>query len=189
MRQYRQEVEQWRQLVVVGTSVEQGVKTHGLSPRSAQQLPHQWAGVGTLPRTQQLGAELGEFVAAEAAKAKEGERGVGRSEVIESIFGKWKRLEGEQARSGLASLPRLIRDHQLPEQGEEQELVDKRGAYHRIPFPCRSNGGMLPFFRVSVPFPGGGTEICHPFLVLVLDPHATRTPTGFAPASQRSRPR
>jgi hypothetical protein len=29
---------------------------------------------------------------------------VGSSEVIESIFGKWKRVEGEQARSGLTGL-------------------------------------------------------------------------------------
>ena len=104
VRQYRQAVEQWRQLVEVGTIVEQWVKTHGLSPSSAQQLPQQLVGLGTLPRPQQLGAELVAFVAAEAAKANDGERLVGSSEVIESIFGKWKRLEGEQARSGLTGL-------------------------------------------------------------------------------------
>ena len=108
VRQYRHEVEQWRQWVEVGTIVAQWVKTQGLSPRCAQQLPHQLAGIGTLPRTQQLGAELVEFVAAEAAKAKDGERLVGSSEVIESIFGKWKRLEGEQARSGLTGLVLLL---------------------------------------------------------------------------------
>jgi len=108
VRQYRQEVEQWRQLVEVGTRVEQWVKTQGLSSRSAQQLPQQLAGVGTLPRTQQLGAELVEFVRAEAAKAKDGERLVGSSEIIESLFGKWKRLEGDQARSGLTGLVLLL---------------------------------------------------------------------------------
>jgi hypothetical protein len=104
VRQYRHEVEQWRQLVEVGTIVEQWVKTHGLSPSRAQQLPHQLMGLGTLPRTQQLRAELVAFVTAEAAHATDGERLVGSSEVIESIFGKWKRLEGEQARSGLTGL-------------------------------------------------------------------------------------
>jgi len=108
VRQYRQEVEQWRQLVEVGTLVEQWVKTHGLSPRSVPQLPHQLVGVGTLPRTQQLRTELVAFVTAEAAKATDGERLVGSSEVIESIFGKWKRLEGEQARSGLTRLVLLL---------------------------------------------------------------------------------
>lgn len=46
VRQYRQEGEQGRQWGAVGTLVEQGVKTHGLSPRSAQQLPHRLAGGG-----------------------------------------------------------------------------------------------------------------------------------------------
>jgi hypothetical protein len=108
VQQYRHEVEQWRQLVEVGTIVAQGVKTRGLSSSSAQQLPQQLAGIGTLSRTQQLGADLVDFVAAEAAKAKDGERLVGSSEVIESIFGKGQRGEGEQTRSGLTGLVLLL---------------------------------------------------------------------------------
>ena len=104
VRQYRQELEQWRQWVEVGTLTEQFVKTHGLSAGGAQQLQQRLAEAGTLPRTQQLCAELIQFVTEEGAKAKVGERLVGSSEVIESIFGKWKRLEGEQARSGLTGL-------------------------------------------------------------------------------------
>lgn len=99
--QYRQELEQWRQLVEVGTLVEQFVKTHGVTRGGAQQLQQRLVETGTLPRTQQLSAELLQFVMAEGAKAKVGERLVGSSEVIESIFGKWKRLEGDHARRGL----------------------------------------------------------------------------------------
>ena len=102
--QYRQELEQWRQLVEVGTLVEQFVKTHGVTRGGAQQLQQRLVETGTLPRTQQLSAELLQFVMAEGAKAKVGERLVGSSEVIESIFGKWKRLEGDHARSGLTGL-------------------------------------------------------------------------------------
>jgi hypothetical protein len=51
-----------------------------------------------------VSAELLQFVREEGTKAKAGERLVGSSEVIESIFGKWKRLEGDQARSGLTGL-------------------------------------------------------------------------------------
>jgi len=104
VRQYRQELEQWRQLVEVGTIVEQLVKAQGVSAHSAQHLRQQLAVAGTLPRTQQLCTELLQFVREEGAKAKAGERLVGSSEVIESIFGKWKRMEGEQARSGLTGL-------------------------------------------------------------------------------------
>jgi hypothetical protein len=104
VREYRQEVEQWRQWVEVGTITEQFVKAHGVSAGGAQQLQHRLAAVGTLPRTPQLCAEFVQFVTEEGAKANAGERLVGSSEVIESIFGKWKRLEGEQARSGLTGL-------------------------------------------------------------------------------------
>jgi hypothetical protein len=104
VRPYRHEVEQWRQWVEVGTIIEQFVKTQGLAAGGAQQLQHQLAVAGTLPRTQQLCAEFLQFVREEEAKANAGERLVGSSEVIESIFGKWKRLEGEQARSGLTGL-------------------------------------------------------------------------------------
>jgi len=104
VRQYRQELEQWRQLVEVGTIVEQFVKTSGVTLGGAQQLQPRLAETGTLPRTQQVSAELLQFVREEGAKAKAGERLVGSSEVIESIFGKWKHLEGDQARSGLTGL-------------------------------------------------------------------------------------
>lgn len=80
------------------------MKTHGVSAGGAQQLQQQLAAAGTLPRTQQLCAELLQFVTDEGAKAKAGDRLVGSSEVIESIFGKWKRLEGDHPRSGLTGL-------------------------------------------------------------------------------------
>jgi hypothetical protein len=104
VRQYRQELEQWRQFVEVGMTAEQLIKAQGVSVHSAQQLRQRLAAAGTLPRTQQLCTELLQFVREEGAKAKAGERLVGSSEVIESIFGKWKRLEGDQARSGLTGL-------------------------------------------------------------------------------------
>jgi len=91
-------------IVEVGTIAEQLIKAEGVSAHSAQRLQQRLAAAGTLPRTQQLGTELLQFVREEGAKAKAGERLVGSSEVIESIFGKWKRVEGEQARSGLTGL-------------------------------------------------------------------------------------
>jgi len=104
VRQYRQELEQWRQWIEVGTLTEHVVKTHGLSADGGRQLQQRLTKAGTLPRTQQLCAELIQFVTEEGAKAKAGERLVGSSEVIESIFGQWKRREGEHSRSGLTGL-------------------------------------------------------------------------------------
>jgi hypothetical protein len=104
VRQYRQELEQWRQWIEVGTLTEHFVKTQGLSADGGQQFQQRLTAAGSLPQTQRLGAELIQFVTEEGSKAKAGERLIGSSEVIESIFGKWKRLEGEHARSGLTGL-------------------------------------------------------------------------------------
>src|SRR5262245_17115506 len=73
-----------------------------------------------------------------------GQAGEGRGSVGES-FG----LRTQRVLQCLPSLPHPIPEHQLPEQGKEQELVDQRVAYHRIPFPYRSNGGMLLVCRVN----------------------------------------
>jgi len=55
-------------------------------------------------RTKKVRAQLLAFVAAESLKAKPNERLLGSSEVIESVFGKLKRLEHDQAKSGFTGL-------------------------------------------------------------------------------------
>ena len=67
-------------------------------------MQHRLAAAGTWPRTQPLCAEFVQFVTEEGAKAKAGEPLVGSSEVRESLLGKGKRREGDQARSGLTGL-------------------------------------------------------------------------------------
>ncbi len=104
VRQYRHEVEPWRQGVEGGTITEQFVKPPGGATGGAQQFPRQLAAAGPLPQTQQLGAEFVQFVRKEEAKVTAGERLGGSSDVIESIVGKGKRLAGDQARSGLTGL-------------------------------------------------------------------------------------
>src|SRR5712691_6361376 len=51
-----------------------------------------------------VGAHLVAFVAGECLKVKPSERLLGSSEVMESVFGKVKRLEQDQAKSGLTGL-------------------------------------------------------------------------------------
>jgi hypothetical protein len=53
---------------------------------------------------QHMNTELIAFVAHESAKARPNERLLGSSEVIESILGKLKRLEQDQAKSGFTGL-------------------------------------------------------------------------------------
>jgi hypothetical protein len=55
-------------------------------------------------QTKKVASELVSFVLHESFKAKSGERLLGSSEVIESIFGKLKHLEQNQAKSGFTGL-------------------------------------------------------------------------------------
>ena len=51
-----------------------------------------------------LAAELCEFVGGQSQAARPGERLVGSTEVLESVFGKWKSLERQESGSGITRL-------------------------------------------------------------------------------------
>lgn len=55
-------------------------------------------------RHRQLEVQMCEFVKSQSAQAKPRERLVGSTEVIESVFGKWKNLERQESSSGITSL-------------------------------------------------------------------------------------
>ena len=55
-------------------------------------------------RTQRLHRELIAFVAEQEAQVRPGERLLGSSEIIESVFGKMKRLEQDQSKNGFTGL-------------------------------------------------------------------------------------
>ena len=66
------------------------------APRAARGRPSQ-------QRHKQLEAELVQFVRTQSAGIQPGERLVGSTEVLESVFGKWKTLERQESNSGITS--------------------------------------------------------------------------------------
>ena len=48
--------------------------------------------------------QWGDFGGAQSQAARPGERLVGSTEVLESVFGKWKTLERQESRNGIARL-------------------------------------------------------------------------------------
>ena len=56
------------------------------------------------PKVLQLREQLLGFIKNESSKAKSGEHLLGSSEIIESVFGKLKRLEQNQSKSGFTGL-------------------------------------------------------------------------------------
>jgi hypothetical protein len=83
---------------------ERFVRTQGLSRGCPQALAQTVVPLVRTERGRQIGQQLLAFVQAEAGKAAPQERWLGRSEVMEAVFGKLKRLEPHQAHSGFTGL-------------------------------------------------------------------------------------
>lgn len=101
---FRSQLQEWKVLLELTTTAERVVRTQGIYPGCECVLKEQLVSVVDTPRTERVREQLLKFVADEALKARAGERLLGSSEVIESIFGKLKRIERDQARSGFTAL-------------------------------------------------------------------------------------
>jgi hypothetical protein len=104
LREFRTALEEWsRWEATVRHSVE-FVRMRGLSCSCQSDLA---ARLQTLPPEDQdetLAIELCEFVGLQCQAARPGERLVGSTEVLESVFGKWKTLERQESRQGITTL-------------------------------------------------------------------------------------
>jgi hypothetical protein len=104
LQDFRDALQDWGEILHIVDTTEHWVRSHGLSQGCLHRLaPHVRAGVHT-ERGQRVAHCLLTFVEAEAAKAAPHERLLGSSEVIESVFGKLKRIEQQQGQSGFTGL-------------------------------------------------------------------------------------
>jgi len=101
---FRQPLEEWEKLLQLATTTESFVRRRGLYHGAHLELAKQLQYVAHTDRTQRIRTELVSSVEQESAKARPAERLLGSSEVIESILGKLKRLEQDQAKSGFTGL-------------------------------------------------------------------------------------
>jgi hypothetical protein len=94
----------WDELLQIVETTEQWVRSQGLSPGAAHALAPQVTALVRTARGQHVAQHLLAFVETESAKAAPHERFLGSSEVIESVFGKLKRIEQHQAHRGFTGL-------------------------------------------------------------------------------------
>ena len=104
LQDFRAPLQDWAELRHIVETTEHWVRSQGLSPGTARALTPQVTPLVRTARGQRVAHLLLTFVETEAAKAAPHERLLGSSEVIESVFGKLKRLEQHQARSGFTGL-------------------------------------------------------------------------------------
>jgi hypothetical protein len=101
---FRDPLQSWGELVQIVEAVERFVRAHGLYRGCHRPLEQILAPLAHSERGRRVGQQLLGFVRGEAAKAAPQERLLGSSEVIESVFGKQKRIEHHQANSGFTGL-------------------------------------------------------------------------------------
>jgi hypothetical protein len=101
---FREQLMEWEDLLQIMTITESMVREHGLYHGIHNKLKEKLSSFGHTVRTKKIIGKLVAFVAEESFKAKTSERLLGSSEVIESVFGKLKFMEKDQARSGFTGL-------------------------------------------------------------------------------------
>jgi hypothetical protein len=97
--EYKLELSRWQELSDMGQQICRHIRTEGYHAGSAELLRTELP-VASSEQVLQLREEMIAFVASESDKVPAGERLPGSSEVIESLIGKGKRLEGQQSQSG-----------------------------------------------------------------------------------------
>lgn len=101
---FRKQLTEWEDLLQIMTITESMVREQGLYHGIHNELKEKLSSVGHTDRTKKVRGKLVAFVAEESFKAKANERLLGSSEVIESVFGKLKFIEKDQAKSGFTGL-------------------------------------------------------------------------------------
>ncbi len=138
LREQREALTNWQtEQAVVELALTQ-VRTHGVSQDTPAKLDAAWAPLEVKPgsRAHDMKARLRTAARIAGAQAKPGERLVASTEVLESTFGKLKRLEGDYANDGFTGMVLAV-GAVLGEQTEEQaqaalEAVPKKEAENRV---------------------------------------------------------
>jgi len=104
LRDYRPSIEKWSRWEATVRASVSYVRTRGLSVDSESGLREHLSEVPPELYDEMLATELGAFVRESSAAAGLGECLVGSTEVLESLFGKWKTLERQESQSGITGL-------------------------------------------------------------------------------------
>jgi len=104
LRKYKEPLREWSQMQNVIDVTVDFVRCNGHYCDSAKNLRRSLEPLVLDAPAQTLRDELVTFVEEQSQQAKEGERLPGSSEVLESAFGKFKQIEGNQSKGGFTGL-------------------------------------------------------------------------------------
>jgi hypothetical protein len=102
--EFRNELDEWEEIMKVAIVIESGVRQEGIYRGCYEKLKAKLDAESLGQRAKKFSTVFLEFVQKEECKANPGERLLGSSEVIESVFGKLKRVERDQSKNGFTGL-------------------------------------------------------------------------------------
>jgi hypothetical protein len=98
---FRGRLTEWSTLLAVAQAAEHYVRHHGWHAAAEAELRRRLQPLATCARSRRLKNHLLQFAAEQAAAARPGERLIGSTEVLESLIGKYKRLQALHSAHGM----------------------------------------------------------------------------------------
>jgi hypothetical protein len=132
LREYRDSLTNWTSEQIVVEVALTHIRTHGLDCETATKLDAAWSELSLTAGASEVATRLRTAVRVEGLQAEAGEKLVASTEVLESVFGKLKRLEGSYSGDGFTGLSLAVGAF-LSESSEERvrealESVPKKEA-------------------------------------------------------------
>jgi hypothetical protein len=106
LREYREAFYHWSVLLTIAEMAEHYVRHEGYHAMAAEQLRDRLDGLAINASAQRMTADTLIFMREQSAQSHPGERLIGSSEVLESLFGKYKQLQGIHRQGGMT--PQLL---------------------------------------------------------------------------------
>jgi hypothetical protein len=104
LRDYREALSEWEEYQGLKDAAVEYLRGWGYAEQASQELAGRLRPLVRSVSGEKLREELVSFVAQESRAAMPGERLPASTEILESSFGKWKSLEGDNQRGGFTSL-------------------------------------------------------------------------------------
>lgn len=104
LRQYRRSLKNWSELLAIVRAVEEYVHTEGFHPAIREELEERLKPMVTTAPGRRLRKAQLEFVTEQSARLNEGQRIIGSTEILESIIGKYKRLQSTHSKGGMTAM-------------------------------------------------------------------------------------
>jgi hypothetical protein len=104
LRPFRSAIEQWHQAWQISDLSTKFIASHGYFEGVSKSLRGRLAGIATTALGKEVRTRVLDFVDEQERKVKPGERLLGSTEVLESLFGTFKRIEGNTKTGGFTQL-------------------------------------------------------------------------------------